>query len=286
MPSNPVKFTIGTNLSLPYPTEIFNYLNRSLSSPNFPIPVPLGSVQNILTGNSDYLYDQIRSLISERRDFGRSTVRHEIVLCISSLLFNVIHRYITYLVSNSRIHAQGSIALVVLSVTQLQEIYNFISRNVTPHSVESRMLLQTYQRRRRWRQERPYSRLVLSLLRSAPQPIVILTRNGIHASRPYLPYTTRLAVAGNFGAVANISSRRNSSRGLTVERIEKFKHFEADESLAGEQCCICLGDIEVGKSMVRLDCEGSNGKHILCVADANKWFADNKTCPLCRHDFS
>ena len=35
-------------------------------------------------------------------------------------------------------------------------------------------------------------------------------------------------------------------QGLTSERIEKFEHFTADESLVGEQCLICMNDLEIG----------------------------------------
>ena len=51
--------------------------------------------------------------------------------------------------------------------------------------------------------------------------------------------------------------------GLTPEPIEKFEHFVADESLLGEQCIVCLDDLEVGTQMVR-----------------------HKTCPTCNHTFN
>ena len=226
----------------------------------------------------------MQNLTLECINLGGLTQRDEIVQCISSLLFYFIRRYLNDEVSNSDIDVQNSFAFLVLSVPRLQEVYNHINQNATPQSVNAMMMLQAYQQGISRQQQGPFSRIILSLFESAQQPIVILTRNGIHAPMRFQPYRRIFAVpAGNVGAVANISSRRNSSSGLTVERIEKFEHFQADESLAGEQCCICLNDIEVGKSMVRLDCKG---KHILCEADTNKWFADHKTCPLCRHDFN
>ena len=72
------------------------------------------------------------------------------------------------------------------------------------------------------------------------------------------------------------------SQGLTSERIDKFEHFTADESLVGEQCLICMNDLEIGIEMVRLDCHVD---HILCKVCVEKWFKNHKTCPTCRHAF-
>ena len=71
-------------------------------------------------------------------------------------------------------------------------------------------------------------------------------------------------------------------QGLTSERIEKFEHFTADESLVGEQCLICMNDLEFGMEMVRLDCHVD---HILCKVCVAKWFKNHKTCLTCRHAF-
>ena len=76
--------------------------------------------------------------------------------------------------------------------------------------------------------------------------------------------------------------RTQLRRGLTPARIQKFDHFPADESLVGERCTICLGDIEVGRRMIRLDCKGH---HVFCQGCVEGWFADHKTCPNCRHEF-
>ena len=72
------------------------------------------------------------------------------------------------------------------------------------------------------------------------------------------------------------------SKGLSPERIEKFEHFTADESLVGEQCLICMNDFEFGMEMVRLDCHVD---HILCKVCVEKWFKNHKTCPTCREEF-
>ena len=73
------------------------------------------------------------------------------------------------------------------------------------------------------------------------------------------------------------------SQGLSPERIKKFEHFTADESLVGEQCLICMNDLEIGMEMVRLDCHVD---HILCKVCVEKWFENHKTCPTCRHEFN
>ena len=72
------------------------------------------------------------------------------------------------------------------------------------------------------------------------------------------------------------------SRGLTPERIEKFQHFDADESMVGEQCIVCMNDLDIGTKMVRLDCHVD---HCLCKVCADRWFEDHNTCPNCRHAF-
>ena len=70
--------------------------------------------------------------------------------------------------------------------------------------------------------------------------------------------------------------------GLAPERIQQFDHFQADESLVDDQCSICMEDFEVGRNMMRLDCDG---RHVFCQVCIEGWFADHNTCPLCRHLF-
>ena len=76
--------------------------------------------------------------------------------------------------------------------------------------------------------------------------------------------------------------RRNFKKGLTSERIRQFDHFEADESLADERCSVCMGNFEIGKMLIRLDCDG---RHLFCQVCIEGWFADHNTCPICRHLF-
>ena len=75
----------------------------------------------------------------------------------------------------------------------------------------------------------------------------------------------------------------SQTRGLTPERIGMFQHFDADESMVGEQCIVCMNDLEIGTKMVRLDCHVD---HYLCKVCADCWFEDHKTCPNCRHAFN
>ena len=71
-------------------------------------------------------------------------------------------------------------------------------------------------------------------------------------------------------------------RGLTTRRIQQFEQFTADESFIGDQCVICMGDFEIGSNMMRLD---SDGQHTFCQVCIERWFANHKTCPICRHAF-
>ena len=71
--------------------------------------------------------------------------------------------------------------------------------------------------------------------------------------------------------------------GLTAERIGRFEHFNADESLVGEDCIVCLDELQIGTEMVRLDCHVN---HYLCKKCTDAWFKDHKKCPLCNHVFN
>ena len=77
--------------------------------------------------------------------------------------------------------------------------------------------------------------------------------------------------------------RQQLHKGILPARIQQFNQFEADESLAGDRCGVCLDDIEVGRKMMRLDC---NGQHVFCQDCVEGWFADHDTCPNCRHTFT
>ena len=72
------------------------------------------------------------------------------------------------------------------------------------------------------------------------------------------------------------------NKGLSSERIQKFLQFEADDSHVGDQCQVCLEEVEVGRLMKQLDC---GGRHSFCSVCIDQWFANHKTCPICRHFF-
>ena len=76
--------------------------------------------------------------------------------------------------------------------------------------------------------------------------------------------------------------RQQQQTGLTPERIERFEHFNADESLVGEQCIVCMDELQIDTEMVRLDCHVD---HILCKKCTDNWFKDHNTCPSCRNVF-
>ena len=72
-------------------------------------------------------------------------------------------------------------------------------------------------------------------------------------------------------------------RGLTPKRIDQFSQFEATEShtsVTGNQCAVCLNEIQVGTKVLRLDC-----RHTFCSTCILQWFSTNNTCPYCRRSF-
>ena len=80
--------------------------------------------------------------------------------------------------------------------------------------------------------------------------------------------------------IANLRQQRNN--GLTLERIQRFQLFTADDTHVGDKCSICMEIVKVGKLMRRLTCDG---QHCFCKNCIDDWFADHNTCPLCRHAF-
>ena len=74
----------------------------------------------------------------------------------------------------------------------------------------------------------------------------------------------------------------DQQQGLNPRKIRSFKLFTADESHVGDQCSICMEDIDVGRRMRRLTCDG---QHYFCKKCIEGWFAEHNTCPLCRHKF-
>ena len=72
-------------------------------------------------------------------------------------------------------------------------------------------------------------------------------------------------------------------RGLTPRSVRRFHLFTADETHSEDQCGICLEDVDVGRRMRRLTCDGL---HCFCKECIEEWFANHNTCPLCRHVFN
>ena len=80
-----------------------------------------------------------------------------------------------------------------------------------------------------------------------------------------------------------IAKEREVVKGLSPVRIQQFLQFEADESHIEDQCQVCLEEFEVGRLMKQLDC---GGRHLFCSVCIDQWFANHKTCPICRHNFA
>ena len=78
------------------------------------------------------------------------------------------------------------------------------------------------------------------------------------------------------------AKRKEFFKGLSPQRIQQFLQFEADESHAGDECQVCLEEVEVGRLMKELDC---GGRHSFCSKCTEQWFAEHNTCPICRHVF-
>ena len=76
--------------------------------------------------------------------------------------------------------------------------------------------------------------------------------------------------------------RRFRLQGLTPEIIQRFQLFTCDETQVDSHCPVCMEDVEVGRRMTRLTCDG---RHTFCQECIEGWFADHNTCPVCRHTF-
>ena len=81
-----------------------------------------------------------------------------------------------------------------------------------------------------------------------------------------------------------VEAKKNElPKGLSPKTIKEFMQFEADESHVGVQCQVCLEEVEVGRLIKQLDCRG---RHYFCSGCIDQWFANHKTCPICRHNFA
>ena len=72
-----------------------------------------------------------------------------------------------------------------------------------------------------------------------------------------------------------VAAKKNEllNKGLITERIQQFLQFEADESHVGDQCQVCLEEVEVGRLMKQLDC---GGRHSFCIGCIDQWLQITK----------
>ena len=70
--------------------------------------------------------------------------------------------------------------------------------------------------------------------------------------------------------------------GISPLRIQMFELFTANETHVGDQCSICMEEIDVGRNMRRLTCAG---QHYFCQECIEKWLSEHQTCPNCRERF-
>merc|ERR1712183_1018402 len=70
--------------------------------------------------------------------------------------------------------------------------------------------------------------------------------------------------------------------GLSNYVVESFTVYTVSESkTCNERCPVCLGSYEIGENVFTLTCG-----HEIHQSCGTEWFKMNKTCPLCRFDFS
>ena len=79
-----------------------------------------------------------------------------------------------------------------------------------------------------------------------------------------------------------LEKKNELDKGLSPEKIRQFLQYEADESHVEDQCQVCLEKFKVGRLIKQLDC---GGRHFFCSDCIDQWFANHKTCPICRHVF-
>ena len=129
-----------------------------------------------------------------------------------------------------------------------------------------------------------YSCKTSELEQEASSRKIIIAQMKIHRLKRVFGYLSKY-IADSLSYLQTQSNQLRmvlTTKGLTPERIQQFDHFQADETKVDEQCSICMEDFEVGRNMMRLDCDG---RHVFCQVCIEGWFADHNTCPICRHLF-
>ena len=70
-----------------------------------------------------------------------------------------------------------------------------------------------------------------------------------------------LRLAAELDILIAVKMNELLNKGLSSERIQQFLQFEADKSHVGDQCQVCMEEVEVGRLMKQLDC---GGRHSFC----------------------
>ena len=78
------------------------------------------------------------------------------------------------------------------------------------------------------------------------------------------------------------TKKRQLLKGLSTAKVQHLEQLKADEIFVGDQCVICMEDVEISRNIMRHDCDG---QHTFCQVCIEGWFAEHNTCPICRHTF-
>ncbi|KAE8707363.1 putative Calcineurin-like metallo-phosphoesterase superfamily protein [Hibiscus syriacus] len=88
------------------------------------------------------------------------------------------------------------------------------------------------------------------------------------------------ALSGSNGMVpANESSAKKMLKRVRVEDEDEYEGSRKKRRVKGEDCVICLEEIEVGSTASRMPC--SHTFHDHCI---EKWPKESYYCPLCRFE--
>jgi len=123
--------------------------------------------------------------------------------------------------------------------------------------------------------QRPTARAFLTAsqeqqLAALPAPLqAVMLQSDIHNDAETLRRI--MAADGRF--------QQRRGHGLSVVTLEQTTDEQEWTEDQGEQCMVCLCDVEKGEVVRRLPCE-----HMFHSACIREWLQRNACCPLCRHD--
>ena len=80
--------------------------------------------------------------------------------------------------------------------------------------------------------------------------------------------------------IRTLEEGRFTQRVLTLDRVQRFPTFTADQKSVDDGCVICIDGVEINKPMIRLDCS-----HFYCSECITKWFEKSRSCPLCKREY-